>query len=343
MKTKRLSLSAVALVMIALGISLAVPRFKDKNRTTGGTVPTVSAAVTEPATAADSTAASTQQKAKEESSTVSAAATAAASDTTAPRTQVLSTTEKIESGTVAGQAEWQGAQYYVERLGRVLTLPESATVLRYKYNEAEDFYYTNFTVPAGTLFYTYKNTVAPLTARYSDSLDVRFDYGGKAWLVHLVKGQYAWMFVGGEAEVFCTKKGSVENLGDSNALYSIPAAEECPDISVTVQWKPEAGEPISFSRSEKQAWLCDGYAFGVLDNAASPLKELSMTTQIEFPDAGMATAFAAGLDELGFRSVRASSDLPADSYCLKENAVSLNWQCESGSVTVANEQESSFS
>lgn len=341
MKSKWIAVMA-GVIFVLLGISLAAPRFIDKEKSSEA-LPVESAVLTraasEPVTQSEPV--QTGAAEKESSRPVSEVSTEKKEVQTksAPpvtRASAETTTKKTETTTVAGQAEWQNAKYYVERLGRVLTLPESAAVLRYTYDAAKDFYYTGFTVPAGTLYYTYKNTIAPLTERYADSLDVRFDYDGRAWLVHLVKGQYAWIYVGGEAEVYCSKKASTRELGNSNALYTIPAEEDCPDISLIMEWIPQKSEPVTFSHSQERTWICDGYVFGTLSDSTSPLNELSMNSRLVFPNAEMAALFAEGLEELGLHEAKSSAGLPADYYYRNEKTVWVNWQTASGVTTVAN-------
>lgn len=132
---------------------------------------------------------------------------------------------------------------------------------------------------------------APFVGIFMDTMRLKFEYGGKDWLIQFWKGQYGYLFVGHEIGVYTKPKDReyehydalTEN--DENALY----------MSMTGY---RNGEEL-YSREYGRYWWCTGFVPGRLDSMADR-SELSLSCRITAKDYAMLLAICGALKENGY-------------------------------------------
>lgn len=123
---------------------------------------------------------------------------------------------------------------------------------------------------------------------YYDTLRCKFRYDDKDWMIQLWKGQYGFVFVGGEIGVYN------KPLDRSIEHYDAASDEDSLYMSMTFYRK---GEEV-FSRDYDRYWWCTGFVPGQLDNFTDRT-ELSLRAKITMKDQKMLKAFLASLEENG--------------------------------------------
>ncbi len=174
----------------------------------------------------------------------------------------------------------------------------------------------------------------PYTFMYYDTFRVFFDYGTyedgtpKQWMIQPWKGQYGMVLYGAELGVY-TKP---ENRNTPH--YDCAADEDLLPMAMTVY----KDEKVSFSMPNKEAepdkkyWWITGFKPGALDNytdMSKPHSQLMIEFKIDFPSNEMASKFAAGLEERGFRKVGFIDTVTfknVDSYMIDGNRVEFLWR-----------------
>ena len=123
---------------------------------------------------------------------------------------------------------------------------------------------------------------------YYDTLRCKFRYDSKDWMIQIWKGQYGFVFIGGEIGVYTKpidrKIDHYDAASDNEALY----------MSMTFYRK---GEEL-FTREYDKYWWCTGFVPGQLDNFTDRT-ELSVRAKITMKDQKMLKAFLASLEENG--------------------------------------------
>lgn len=144
----------------------------------------------------------------------------------------------------------------------------------------------------------YDDWATPMGLVY-DCEPVRFEYGGRRWLIEFWKGQYG-ITVGGEIGVYSTAEPDKNIPGIFRGPhYRGVGEEEFLDMSFTLARDGRA----LFTRSDRHWWLT-GF---VLGEYCDP-KRLSMEASVAFADEAMQEAFLTALQGLGYED----GDLGAD-------------------------------
>lgn len=194
-------------------------------------------------------------------------------------------------------------------------------VLGYRYsNEGDGYYYTDdkdcWQMNAG--YNEVYDQMAPLTAMFIDQVRVRFNYGGKDWMVQLWKGQYGWLLVGAEIGLYTAEEGA--NTGAINDInhYNCADKEDWLYMSMDCYWAEGNNGHYKkvFSRGYDKYWWPTGFVKGQLTKYTWPRTELKMKGRITFKDEAMADAFVAELKKSGFARAAgsSSSQLADDTY-----------------------------
>ena len=205
-------------------------------------------------------------------------------------------------------------------------------VLGYRYsNEGNGYYYTDdkdcWQKNAG--YNEVYDQMAPLTAMFIDQVRVRFNYGGKDWMIQLWKGQYGWLLVGAEIGLYTAEEG--ENTGAVTDInhYNCADQEDWLYMSMDCYWAEgnDGHYEKVFSRPYAKYWWPTGFVKGQLTKYTWPRTELKMKGRITFKDAAMADAFVAELKASGFRRAAgsSSSQLVDDSYYQDGADVTFLW------------------
>ncbi len=203
---------------------------------------------------------------------------------------------------------------------------DGVQVLGYRWsNEGNGYYYTDdkdcWQKNAG--YNEVYDQMAPLTAMFIDQVRIRFNYGGKDWMVQLWKGQYGWLLVGAEIGLYTAEEGA--NTGDINDInhYNCADKEDWLYMSMDMYWaKGNNGHyEKAFSRPYAKYWWPTGFVKGQLTKYTWPRTELKMKGRITFKDEAMADAFVAELKKSGFaRAAGSTSSLLADDTYYQEGA-----------------------
>lgn len=145
------------------------------------------------------------------------------------------------------------------------------------------------------------DNMAPMTAMFIDQVRVKFNYGGKDWMVQFWKGQYGWLLVGGEIGLFTQNTTSSGNINDINH-YNCADQEDWLKMSMDLYWAEgnNGNYEKVVSRPYDSYWWVTGFVKGQLTKYTWPRSELKARNRITFKDAEMANAFVAELQKAGF-------------------------------------------
>lgn len=132
---------------------------------------------------------------------------------------------------------------------------------------------------------------APALCMIIDSEPIRFEYGGKKWLIEYWKGQYG-MTTGCEIGIYTTD-GPNLNIPDffDGTFYS--AAQDEDHLFLAFELRKQG--KLLFSRSQIHWWLT-GFKLGEFSNPS----DLSMSIAITLKNPEMLEAFLSGLSEAGY-------------------------------------------
>ena len=188
----------------------------------------------------------------------------------------------------------------------------------YRYNSAGDFYYTDdkdcWQKDAG--YNEVYDNMAPAAAMFIDQVRIRFNYGGKDWMIQFWKGQYGFLLVGAEIGVYTAPGGTY--TGDTSGVnhYSCAAQEDWLNMQLDCYWSKNNNghyEKI-FTREYGKYWWATGFVKGQLTKYTIPKSELKVKGRITFKSTEMANLFVYGLRESGFVRAAGSGQLVDDSY-----------------------------
>lgn len=194
-------------------------------------------------------------------------------------------------------------------------------VAGYRYsNDGDGYYYTDdkdcWQKNAG--YNEVYDNMAPLTAMFIDQVRIRFNYGGKDWMVQLWKGQYGWLLVGAEIGLYTQKEGMNSGAVTDINHYNCADKEDWLYMSMDCYWAEGNNGHYKkvFSRPYAKYWWPTGFVKGQLTKYTWPRTELKMKARITFKDAQMANLFVEELRKTGFvrAAGSASNQLVDDSY-----------------------------
>ena len=198
---------------------------------------------------------------------------------------------------------------------------DGVQALGYRYsNDGDGYYYTDdkdcWQKNAG--YNEVYDNMAPMTAMFIDQVRIRFNYGGKDWMIQLWKGQYGWLLVGAEIGLYTAEEG--ENTGAVTDInhYNCADQEDWLYMSMDCYWAEgnNGHYKKAFSRPYAKYWWPTGFVKGQLTKYTWPRTELKMKARITFKDVEMANLFVEELRKTGFvrAAGNASSQLVDDSY-----------------------------
>jgi hypothetical protein len=125
-----------------------------------------------------------------------------------------------------------------------------------------------------------------------DCEPIRFEYGGRRWLIEFWKGQYG-MTTGGEVGIYYTTRPDLNIPGLFNGpFYFCARDEDCINMSFIFKKKGN----ILFTRSGYHWWLT-GFKLGEFSKPS----ELTMDITLDLYDRKMANAFVDGLKRVGYK------------------------------------------
>ncbi len=220
---------------------------------------------TEGTTAGDSTTAATQE------ATTSATTTTEKSTTTTTKPSSTKPTVNNQSG------NQENGAIFDDGLGG------------YQYDPDGNYYYTsNDPWQRQGGYNELYDLGAPFVSIYMDTMRLKFEYGGKDWLIQFWKGQYGYLFIGNEIGVYTKPKDrTVEHYdaaSNADALF----------MSMTGY---RNGEEM-YTREYGKYWWCTGFVPGRLESFADR-SEISVTCRITAKDYQMLLSICGALKENG--------------------------------------------
>ncbi len=199
-------------------------------------------------------------------------------------------------------------------------------VLSYQYSYQDDYYYTNdrdcWQDVAG--FARIYDIVSPYIALEYDYTRVFFKYDNQDFMVQLWKGQYGYIFYGGEIGIY-HKPADDKEVGYFT-FFQTADEKYWPKMEMTLYHQQLNGEwNREFTREYDYYWWCTGFKPGHL-RQVEPADELRLVARITFNDKEMATLFANGLKSCNFTEADSKDTVGLDQYYQKGKDVYLKWQ-----------------
>ncbi len=208
-----------------------------------------------------------------------------------------------------------------KKVGNTGLVPNAITnqqLAGYRYDPNGNFYYTDdkdcWQKNAG--YNEIYDNMAPMAGMFIDQIRIRFNYGGKDWMVQFWKGQYGFLLVGAEIGLYTAPEGKYTGqVGDVNH-YDCAAKEDWLYMQLDCYFSENNNGQYKkiFTRPYDKYWWPTGFVKGQLTDYMSPLSELKLKGRITFKSKEMADLFALGLRECGFGRAMGSNQLVDDSY-----------------------------
>lgn len=199
-------------------------------------------------------------------------------------------------------------------------------ILSYQYSYVDDYYYTNDKEcwQENFGFARIYDLVSPFIALEYDYTRVFFTYDNQEFMVQLWKGQYGYIFYGGEIGIY-HKKADDKDTGYFT-FFKCSDEEYWPKMKMTLYHQDIFGNwNREFTRDYDKYWWCTGFKPGHLRNV-EPADELKLEARITFRDREMATLFADGLAQCGYGKVQNKASVGVDEYYHQGKDVYLQWQ-----------------
>ena len=168
---------------------------------------------------------------------------------------------------------------------------DGVQALGYRYsNEGDGYYYPDdkdcWQRNAG--YNEVYDNMAPMTAMFIDQVRLRFNYGGKDWMIQLWKGQYGLIFYGAEVGVYTKPKDRVL------MHYDCATDEEMLKMSMVFNEYKNGKWQQRFTRPYGYYWWCTGFVPG---NKFGDFSGLSLDMRITAKDYDMLRGIKAALEE----------------------------------------------
>ena len=173
------------------------------------------------------------------------------------------------------------------------------------------------------------DNMAPLTAMFIDQVRVKFNYGGKDWMVQFWKGQYGFLLIGSEIGLYTADENINSGFVSDINHYKCADKEDWLKMSMELYWaEGNNGNYQSVLETPyADSWWTTGFVKGQLTNYTWPRTELKTRSRITFKDADMANAFVAELQNAGFVATNGNGpeSLTDDTYYQNGADVWILW------------------
>ena len=235
---------------------------------------------------------------------------------------VITATAKVKGRLVSGKY----AVNVVANSNLIRTFLTKNQVLSYMYSYVDDYYYTddkncwqdNFG------FARIYDIVSPYFVLEYDYIRVFFPYDGQDFMVQLWKGQYGYVFYGGEIGIY--HKDHSDKAPGMLTFFKCAEEKYWPYMTMSVYHEELNGEYVrEFTREYDKYWWCTGFKNGHL-RVVEPADELRIIARVTMNDKEMATLFADGLEDCGFKRAGTVDDMELDSFYHKGKDVYFVWQ-----------------
>ena len=207
----------------------------------------------------------------------SSSSTTKAQESTSVKTSVAQMTTTPATTTPTTEAE---AQAVIESAAVF-----SEGFLGYLFNPDRDFYYTTSDPWQRQLgFNELYDVGAPFINFYYDTMRCKFNYDNKDWMIQFWKGQYGFVFIGGEIGVY--------NKPADREVEHYDCASDEDSLMMSMSFYRKGEELLS--RDYAKYWWCTGFVPGKLDQF-SDRSELTIRCRITMKDYEMLLAFCDSL------------------------------------------------
>ncbi len=206
----------------------------------------------------------------------------------------------------------------------------SGGVLSYLWDPNSQFYYIEDNPWQRSFgFNAIYDWAAATVVMYYDMWRACFDYDNMEWMIQAWKGQYGFLFIGGEIGVYTREPGAAVltsahyNCADDNHLINM-------EMSIYYDAHDGNGYKKLFTRAYYPHWWCNGFVDGHLaDYKFNDRSCLVMIARLSLYDETMTEAFTAALAGCGFRRVDSITEITtanADTYTIVGNDVHFSWK-----------------
>lgn len=311
MDSQQTAQSVAAQAAIQQTPSNYTPQSSAQNAAPGSTTP-----VTTPKTTASSTGTSTTHGSIFNRVTTTKPAKTTTTTTTAATTKASTpakTNEKDPITSVSGQeALSQGG------------------VVSYLWNPEGNFYYVEDNPWQRNFgFNVIYDWAAATMVMYYDTWRAYFDYDGLEWMIQAWKGQYGFLFIGGEIGVYNRTPGSLVatsthyNCADDDHLINM-------EMSIYYDARDGKGYQKLFTRAYYPHWWSTGFVDGHLaEYKFNDRSCLVQTARLTMYDEEMLAGFTAALDKIGFTRMDSVSQVTvgnSDTYAVSGLDVYYSWK-----------------
>lgn len=206
----------------------------------------------------------------------------------------------------------------------------SGGVVSYLWNPEGNFYYVEDNPWQRNFgFNVIYDWSAAMLVMYYDTWRACFDYDGLEWMIQAWKGQYGFLFIGGEIGVYTRKPGqsvvtsSHYDCADDNHLINM-------EMSIHFDAHDGNGYKKLFTRSYYPHWWATGFVDGHLaDYKFNDRSCLVQTARLTMYDQDMLNAFTTALEGCGFRRVGSRSEVStasSDTFTVVGLDVYYSWK-----------------
>ena len=219
--------------------------------------------------------------------------------------QTTTTTKKAE--TTTQKADTSGGN--MQAVDGVDAM-SSGGVVSYLWNPEGQFYYVEDNPWQRNFgFNVVYDWAAATMVMYYDTWRACFDYDDLEWMIQAWKGQYGFLFIGGEIGVYTREPGSVQvtashyNCADDNHLIN---------MEMTIYYDAHDGNGYTklFTRTYYPHWWSTGFVDGHLaDYKFNDRSCLIQTARLTMYDEDMLEAFTTALKGVGFTQVDSRSQV----------------------------------
>ena len=235
---------------------------------------------------------------------------------------VITATAVVDGETVQGHYSIN----VISAKGPIKEIFSNYNIFSYRYDYVDDVYYTDdkncWQKPFG--FARIYDILSPYVAMEYDYTRIFFTYEGKDFMVQFWKGQYGYLFYGGEIGIY-SKPASDEKV-NMFTFFAVADEEDWPMMELSLyhqqlngNWKRE------FTRDYDRYWWCTGFKAGILRDV-EPADELRLVSRITFKDENFASLVAQGLRDCGFAEATSKDQVGLDCFHVDGADIYVKWQ-----------------
>lgn len=202
--------------------------------------------------------------------------------------------------------------------------PDGTIALSYSYSEAGNYFYTDDNPWQRNFgFNRLYDIGAVFTVMYLDTFHVYYNHGGYDWMVQFWKGQYGFLFLGGEIGLY------YKDPGKSTKHFN--CAEE--NMEINMQMSVYRGDDYKelFTRPYAPHWWTTAFVPGKLKKFTDR-SELTMVAKLTFKSVEECEKFCKALEKITdvdgnrFQRVSSISKTKPEQYKVNGSTVDIVWR-----------------